>query len=43
MVVDGSDRHALTHGPEASDPVWSPDGSKLAFIRVAAGEGRRST
>jgi Tol biopolymer transport system component len=34
--VDGSGEFAVTDDPELeSDPVWSPDGSRLAFVRTA--------
>jgi dipeptidyl aminopeptidase/acylaminoacyl peptidase/CubicO group peptidase (beta-lactamase class C family) len=34
VAADGSGpARRLTHGPSDSDPVWSPDGSRLAFVR----------
>ena len=35
MNGDGSGRRRLTQGPQTDgDPVWSPDGRRLAFVRV---------
>jgi dipeptidyl aminopeptidase/acylaminoacyl peptidase len=35
---DGEVARPLTSGPADSAPRWSPDGSKLAFLRKAAGD-----
>ena len=36
--ADGSGRRRLTRSPQNdSDPVWSPDGQKIAFVRVDRG------
>jgi TolB protein len=32
MSVDGKSSYALTASPKDTSPVWSPDGSKVAFI-----------
>jgi dipeptidyl aminopeptidase/acylaminoacyl peptidase len=34
---DGRDPHPLTAGPDDSTPVWSPDGSRVAFVRDGDG------
>ena len=33
----GEEPRALTHGPADSSPTWSPDGSRLAFLRAQDG------
>jgi Tol biopolymer transport system component len=37
MNADGSDQRNLTNDPAArdADPLWSPDGTKIAFLRTA--------
>lgn len=38
MTVDGSDQTQITNLPDgACQPVWSPDGTKLAFISPCSG------
>ena len=38
MNADGSGRRRLTRSPQNDgDPVWSPDGRRLAFVRVRGG------
>jgi TolB protein len=44
MNPDGSHVRQLTHPPEGTHddtPVWSPDGTKVAFYRSATGYGSR--
>ena len=36
---DGAEARAFTHGPVDSRPRWSPDGTRLAFLRAS---GRRA-
>src|SRR5258708_34051129 len=33
----------FTSGPKDSAPRWSPDGSRLAFVRAPGGEGKPSS
>jgi Tol biopolymer transport system component len=38
MNADGSGRRRLTQSPQNDgDPVWSPDGGRLAFVRIRGG------
>jgi Tol biopolymer transport system component len=38
MNADGSGRRRLTRSPQNDgDPVWSPDGRRLAFVRIRGG------
>lgn len=37
-IWDGAAARSLTSGPADLAPRWSPDGSKLAFLRKAAGD-----
>ena len=37
MGSDGTGPQGLTTGAKDSVPTWSPNGQKLAFVRVAAG------
>jgi Tol biopolymer transport system component len=42
MDMNGSDLRRLTDDPyEATDPAWSPDGSKLVFVGLGGGTTRR--
>ena len=34
VAFDGSGDRQLTAGPRDGSPVWSPDGSQLAFLRA---------
>ena len=36
---DGSAARAFTHGPADARPRWSPDGTRLAFLRASGEEG----
>lgn len=38
MRPDGSDVTQVTDGMLATQPAWSPDGSMIAFVRLAAGD-----
>lgn len=38
MRPDGSDVTQVTDGMLATQPAWSPDGSMVAFVRLAAGD-----
>ncbi|MEC0235577.1 S9 family peptidase [Paenibacillus kribbensis] len=37
VSIHGNEDKPLTHGNKDSAPAWSPDGSQLAFLRVANG------
>ncbi len=37
---DGAEARPFTHGPVDSRPRWSPDGSRLAFLRATGEEGK---
>ncbi|MFB5679058.1 prolyl oligopeptidase family serine peptidase [Paenibacillus terreus] len=37
VALDGSDDQRLTGGDQDSAPFWSPDGGRLAFLRVSEG------
>ncbi|ASR45833.1 peptidase S9 family protein [Paenibacillus kribbensis] len=37
VSLHGKEDKPLTHGNKDSSPAWSPDGSQLAFLRVANG------
>jgi len=39
---DGADARRFTHGPADGRPRWSPDGSRLAFLRASGKEGDKS-
>lgn len=42
--LDGTGKRQITHGPtDDSDPVWSPDGTKIAFIRVTPPKSKTGT
>jgi dipeptidyl aminopeptidase/acylaminoacyl peptidase len=38
-LADASGRRKLTHGPGDGAPRWSPDGTRLAFLRPGTGAG----
>ena len=38
VATAGGEPHALTHGPRDSQPRWSPDGRRIAFLRKPEGE-----
>jgi dipeptidyl aminopeptidase/acylaminoacyl peptidase len=35
---DGNDERQFTHGPGDGSPRWSPDGTRLAFLRKGSGD-----
>jgi TolB protein len=37
MNADGSGQTAVTSGAFSADPMWSPDGSQIAFRQHAGG------
>ena len=37
---DGQEARAFTHGPVDGRPRWSPDGTRLAFLRASGEEGK---
>ena len=37
---DGAEARAFTHGPADGRPRWSPDGTRLAFLRASGEEGQ---
>jgi dipeptidyl aminopeptidase/acylaminoacyl peptidase len=39
---DGTECRPFTHGPADTRPRWSPDGSRLAFLRASGEEGEPS-
>ena len=39
-VWDGTTARSFTHGPADTRPRWSPDGTRLAFLRASGEPGK---
>ncbi len=40
LATPGSEPRRLTNGPRDTQPRWSPDGKRIAFVRVTEKEGK---